>query len=244
MSYFFESVCLRCREGIVRAFTCHSVDCSKRSAIYLSSLTKTEQNRIYYPPDDWTDSPLIQERFTVIDSLKKHILHDPFCNLGINPLNPSTSWSFLKLKNPHNLAHSILKSYSNILSCCRDSGWVVEENWIIQQLLPSFIQRTLNESPLPHFEEPNSQAKHIEYVYFLRSESLVKIGKSINPEQRINSLKGMIPGESELLCVFPGSEAQVHKQFKKYRKHPRYEWFEYSEEIRDFVAEKKASTTL
>lgn len=66
-------------------------------------------------------------------------------------------------------------------------------------------------------------------VYFLRIKGMrrVKIGISIRPRSRLNSLMTACPFETELMGLIPGNrgvERQLHEEFDKQRCHG--EWFD------------------
>jgi hypothetical protein len=74
------------------------------------------------------------------------------------------------------------------------------------------------------------------YVYFIKSNDRVKIGKSKDVHERMIQLKTSNPYKLELIGVIEGygeKENELHEKFKKYRLHG--EWFSLSKEILDFV---------
>jgi len=79
-----------------------------------------------------------------------------------------------------------------------------------------------------------------QYVYFIEATGLnrVKIGYATNPTKRIKDLDTGSAVNLELLGVVPGSlakERQLHQKFAQYR--IKGEWFNYSDEIKDYVKE-------
>ena len=91
-------------------------------------------------------------------------------------------------------------------------------------------------------------AKRFKSVYFILNDraGAVKIGNAMRPVSRMRELQTASPDTLELLLVLSpqpyqrnadwfaeGKEDALHLKFKKY--HIRGEWFEFSEEIRDFV---------
>jgi hypothetical protein len=81
--------------------------------------------------------------------------------------------------------------------------------------------------------------KQCGYIYFLLAERLdaVKIGytrKSI--EKRMKECKTWSPYEYDVLKIIEGTmlqEVALHKRFVKYKL--RGEWFQYSDELKDFI---------
>lgn len=86
-----------------------------------------------------------------------------------------------------------------------------------------------------------------ERVYFFAAGHAVKIGRSLNPERRVRSLKGtkapadVDPTTGQLLGTIPGGsrvESTMHQQFRRFRLDG--EWFEL-EPIRDAITDLIAS---
>ena len=88
--------------------------------------------------------------------------------------------------------------------------------------------------------------KESEQVYFIRAGSVVKIGRSLAPENRLKAIKKktgdtIIPENvdiesAEIVWTFPGgrrAESALHTHFGKYR--VAGEWFRWSREIQQFV---------
>lgn len=79
----------------------------------------------------------------------------------------------------------------------------------------------------------------IKHVYFFldKKDDTIKIGTSFNPLQRKEYLETK-NNPYEILYVFLGGgrrkEKEFHIRFKKYR--TKYEWFEYSKEIKEFIS--------
>jgi phage replication O-like protein O len=75
------------------------------------------------------------------------------------------------------------------------------------------------------------------YVYIIRYDTHVKIGKANNVQKRFSSLKGMSHIKIELLWYANETESineqSLHDLFNKHRSHNEY--FEYSAEIKDFI---------
>jgi len=76
------------------------------------------------------------------------------------------------------------------------------------------------------------------YVYFIQCDvtKRVKIGLSMDPKDRLKKMQAMCPTELSIIYqVKTRSEMEevLHERFAKYRLHG--EWFEYGEEIKQFV---------
>lgn len=76
------------------------------------------------------------------------------------------------------------------------------------------------------------------YVYFIQCPvtKRVKIGISIDADQRLRQMATFCPTEIFMLCkikTLSGLEDILHERFAKYRVH--HEWFEYGEELQSYV---------
>lgn len=75
-------------------------------------------------------------------------------------------------------------------------------------------------------------------IYFIRSHNkYVKIGTSINIDQRFRELQGANPNRLHVQAVLEGSyktEKGLHALFSKYRIR-NTEWFKYSNELKWFI---------
>lgn len=75
-------------------------------------------------------------------------------------------------------------------------------------------------------------------VYFIESDGLIKIGKAIVPQKRLESLQRFTTQKMLLLGSMPqtvATEFEVHKRFAHLRRHG--EWFTDCEELRTYIAE-------
>jgi hypothetical protein len=75
------------------------------------------------------------------------------------------------------------------------------------------------------------------YIYFLEAGPYIKIGKSINPDQRLKQISPKMPFDCEFKEIFPSmfmslAEKLLHEKFKKYRVNG--EWFDFGDD-RDLV---------
>lgn len=90
-------------------------------------------------------------------------------------------------------------------------------------------------------QEANQDAKpesSQSFAYFIESgvTGLIKIGRSVDPESRLKALQTASPDKLTLLKVIPEqvvSESELHERFSHLRR--QGEWFESSEEIREFI---------
>jgi len=76
------------------------------------------------------------------------------------------------------------------------------------------------------------------YIYYIKSDNKVKIGISVNPNQRLSTISKMCPNGAVLLGWHKGDievEKYLHKKFK-HLKH-NGEWFKYSDEIKKHIEE-------
>lgn len=85
-------------------------------------------------------------------------------------------------------------------------------------------------------EDPNDfAAQGASFVYIVRADGMVKIGRASDPYARLLQLQVGSPIPLKLLWVSDDfTEEELHQRFSQYRKHG--EWFAYSDEIRDFIA--------
>lgn len=73
-------------------------------------------------------------------------------------------------------------------------------------------------------------------IYFIRADSAIKIGYSVNPEMRLGELQVGAQHDLELLGVMHGEredEGKLHKQFANLR--IRGEWFRAERVLLDFI---------
>jgi len=81
-------------------------------------------------------------------------------------------------------------------------------------------------------------AKNGRFLYFIGSENLVKIGSSVNPQNRIKELEIGNPQKMYLIAAFANMgniESEMHKKFDHLR--VRGEWFRYTDEIHAIIRE-------
>jgi hypothetical protein len=80
------------------------------------------------------------------------------------------------------------------------------------------------------------------YVYFIGDGDKVKIGTAGNVDKRLAALQCATARRLGKLLVIPGSfrdENRLHKRFAAYRLSG--EWFQFSDEIREFIDQAKAA---
>jgi hypothetical protein len=77
-----------------------------------------------------------------------------------------------------------------------------------------------------------SNFKTHKFVYFLRCEDYVKIGRTTNLYLRFRHISELLPFDVQLLAIFPGGAKQesfYHRLFRHHR--VKGEWFELNDEI-------------
>lgn len=82
--------------------------------------------------------------------------------------------------------------------------------------------------------------KYTGYIYFISNGESVKIGFSKDPEKRLKNLQTANPVELKLLYFEKGNsniESRLHKLFSKDR--IQGEWFNFSDEILEFIDSKR-----
>lgn len=88
-----------------------------------------------------------------------------------------------------------------------------------------------------NIKREQSFKKNSEYVYFLKADKFIKIGKSSgSPHSRINSLQTGCPFPIMLIAFIEGGlekESELHKKFDQYRVHG--EWFLGTGELLEFI---------
>lgn len=78
------------------------------------------------------------------------------------------------------------------------------------------------------------------WVYFVRYNSQIKIGKAANPAQRFYALKGSSPVPLEFIGVIPGDESverALHARWASVRRSKRDEWFTATPDMLAFIAQ-------
>lgn len=75
------------------------------------------------------------------------------------------------------------------------------------------------------------------FIYFIRCQEFVKIGRSQNPWKRMNSMQTSLPYRLEMLAIMPGGdnfeEIDMHTRFGR-QWHLR-EWYKDHDELRRYV---------
>lgn len=85
------------------------------------------------------------------------------------------------------------------------------------------------------------------YVYFIQSGSQgpIKIGYSNDVKKRLSALKSGSPYKLDVIGLIEGGrskEKEMHEKFKEKRLSQSCEWFEFCDEIIDFINENKIKT--
>jgi hypothetical protein len=76
------------------------------------------------------------------------------------------------------------------------------------------------------------------YIYFARSGETVKIGRSLEPLQRVRALQMTHAGDLELLATVAAHvtlEGALHERFAHLRTRPNGEWFRLDHELIAFI---------
>lgn len=76
------------------------------------------------------------------------------------------------------------------------------------------------------------------YIYFARSGEVVKIGRSVDPPQRLRELQTTHPGELVLLAAVGGHvalEGALHERFNHLRTRANGEWFRLEPDLTAFI---------
>lgn len=128
---------------------------------------------------------------------------------------------------------------------CHDGGWMSSDDFAFAAKIMEVMKETgLTESDahgacdMPEDDDDESPCGGV--VYFIRAKgvSLVKIGYSSNPEQRLRNLQTSCPHQLDILATLPGSqqtEADIHKKFGHLRMNG--EWFRLTSELFAFIGE-------
>lgn len=124
------------------------------------------------------------------------------------------------------------------------AGLEVFEEYLAWENFPhsnSDLVRAIINAALSKYEEPKKAAKKTEYtsgyVYFLKCNDLIKIGKANDVKKRISSIQTSSPGKLELLGSVKGgirTERQLHKLFTARRQNG--EWFSDCDEIGEYIS--------
>lgn len=106
--------------------------------------------------------------------------------------------------------------------------------------------REVNKKPTKDdIEWESMQRAPVGYVYFIRSDGLVKIGFSTDVAKRLNNIRVGCPTGGKLVAAIPGTEdteTYFHKLFSKYRE--RGEWFRIEGLLADMLKALPATVTL
>lgn len=100
------------------------------------------------------------------------------------------------------------------------------------------IQGNLFSLPFPASDHANTyeRVKRPSFVYFLESDGLIKIGYSIDPVNRVKSIRQNWPNPIRVLKVISGNwcmEQGFHAQFAAHRRNG--EWFARHPELVEFI---------
>lgn len=83
-------------------------------------------------------------------------------------------------------------------------------------------------------------------IYFIRSyNEFIKIGRSVNPNERLNGLQTASPKKLHIVAVMNGesqTEAGLHHMFAHRR--VRGEWFRYSQDLKWFIRAVQMNPTV
>lgn len=92
------------------------------------------------------------------------------------------------------------------------------------------------------FKTDNIKNKY--FIYFIQSKTTgnIKIGKSINPIERIKSINGMNSDTLQIIKIIESSdtitEIGLHKQFKNLKIYRKQEWFKPTTELINFIEQQ------
>lgn len=95
-------------------------------------------------------------------------------------------------------------------------------------------------------KRPNQEQSAASWVYFIQAKDggAVKIGRSVNPQERLSGLQTAHPTELRILTKIPGGntvERSFHALFAADRIRPDGEWFRPSTQLMAFVRELKGA---
>lgn len=101
-----------------------------------------------------------------------------------------------------------------------------------------FLEHCASPETLKRIEEAKQKRKDTSVVYFYADikKKAVKIGTSVQLEQRLNTLQNSNPNKLTLLNVIPGDckiESEWHKHFQQLRLHG--EWFTLTDDLRKAI---------
>lgn len=76
------------------------------------------------------------------------------------------------------------------------------------------------------------------YIYIIQTGDFIKIGKSIDPNRRLNEISPNSPYDCRIIEVYPSyfmsrAEKALHRKFAKFRQ--KGEWFQFSPEIQTWI---------
>ena len=121
----------------------------------------------------------------------------------------------------------------------------IKESYFIGEEIPRYILDSVNDDVMKgiprlaieldlvlHLSSKNISEKKLEYVYLIKTDHGIKIGKSRSPEKRIHNISTKIPFKimkSEYFVVenMSKTESSLHTKYKEYRLNG--EWFNLTE---------------
>lgn len=115
----------------------------------------------------------------------------------------------------------------------RCNGGQFSRKFICNKCKEKFEEIEINLFPSSSsFRRSKRNRKDSSFVYFIKCENFIKIGKSINPFKRLNALQASNPLDLDLIYYFFSDEIKepdMQTFFYGHGKHHRREWFFYDD---------------
>lgn len=122
----------------------------------------------------------------------------------------------------------------------KQDGLAIEYRSADNYILTNKGRALLGHAPLEELDEIEAEIlgaiQPDGYIYFIRSDNLVKIGYSTNPVDRLHTLQIGSPVELTLVAAFPAhmeEEREIHALLQEFREHG--EWFTWCEPIEKMI---------
>lgn len=168
--------------------------------------------------------------------VRKHYSYENAYSIVIMNYEAMERWEFIV---PH---YKLVAS--SLPSACKEAG---VDFSTLQMFVHGYneygVSCSVNVLP-SEMEDAKSIGKRRErLVYFMSCGDKVKIGMSNDPERRREEIQRMHPDIVSIIHTEPGGksrEMELHQRFNDLHSHG--EWFEYGEEIEEYISNSKASS--
>lgn len=175
------------------------------------------------------NSPMTKIEFEKVKTELKERFTNPDKIWFLNDYNFMEDNTTLRDDLRKNILHNITTSYDDYTKIDNDKirSWLRRN---IDSFIPILLKnkQDIDKVLIPIKKENN------DFVYVIQMENMVKIGKSINPQERLKTLQTGSPLSLNLLFYSKEfTENELQEKFKKYRQ--LGEWYIFADEIKEFI---------